>query len=291
MPKQLKQPSDYAIIYRSELEFVHRCIMDYPNIETGGQMFGYWTDNGIPVVLYAIGPGPQANHEVTFFNQDIPYLQSVGNILIHKYGLQHIGEWHSHHQLGLARPSGHDASTMATSIEEKGLNRFLLCIGNIRHREPTINPFNFVAGYGTDYKAAEWIVKELDSPFRHVVDTKASVRSDVSPRLYDHTYWLNHKENNAILKQIMDKIVAFPSTQEVKVLLDENKHVSLTIKQGSRYLRIYFGEEFPSAPPQISLYRENVFHEKVEEPIELGEWVYDGDIYSAFVNYYNSIRL
>ncbi|MBP5477171.1 MAG: Mov34/MPN/PAD-1 family protein, partial [Paludibacteraceae bacterium] len=112
MPAQL-EPSEVAIIYRSELEFVSRCILDYPNIETGGQMFGYWTDDGTPVVLYTIGPGPRANHERSFFNQDVAYLESVGNMLIQKYGLQHIGEWHSHHKLGLAHPSGHDAASMA----------------------------------------------------------------------------------------------------------------------------------------------------------------------------------
>ena len=112
------------------MDFVSRCILDYPRIETGGQMFGYWTDDGTPVVLYTIGPGPHANHQPAFFNQDVQYLKEVGSILVHQYGLQHMGEWHSHHQLGLAHPSGHDASTMASGLAASGRNRFLLCIGN-----------------------------------------------------------------------------------------------------------------------------------------------------------------
>lgn len=87
------------MIYCSELDYISRCILDSTTIETGGQLFGFWTSTGIPVVLYAIGPGPLANHQVTFFNQDVDYLLNVGTALLQRYGLQHIGEWHSYHQL------------------------------------------------------------------------------------------------------------------------------------------------------------------------------------------------
>ena len=79
---------DRAIIYRSEIDFISRCILDYLDIETGGQLFGFWTAGGIPVVLYAIGPGANANHQVSFFNQDIGYLEQVGRKLFDKYGLK-----------------------------------------------------------------------------------------------------------------------------------------------------------------------------------------------------------
>ena len=103
------RPSPIAMIYKSEMEYISRCILDYPNIETGGQLFGFWTTEGIPVVMYTIGPGPNSEHHVVHFIQDSDYLARVGDILINKYGLQHIGEWHSHHQLGLAKPSGQDS--------------------------------------------------------------------------------------------------------------------------------------------------------------------------------------
>ena len=162
--------SNYAIIFQSELDFVSRCILDYPNIETGGQMFGYWTDDGTPVVLYTIGPGPNANHQIAFFNQDMEYLEALGTLLTRKYGLQHIGEWHSHHRLGLARPSGHDASSMANGILVSNRNRFLLCIGNCTDTTSSINPFNFAKGCGTIYTDAQWLVKPMDSPFRKWID-------------------------------------------------------------------------------------------------------------------------
>jgi hypothetical protein len=87
-----KAPSPLAIIYRSELDYISRCVLDSPNIETGGQLFGFWTSQGAPVVLYAIGPGRNANHQKSFFNQDVEYLDTVGNELLDRYTLQHIGE-------------------------------------------------------------------------------------------------------------------------------------------------------------------------------------------------------
>ena len=56
------KPADTVLVYQSELDYLSRCILDYPHIETGGQLFGYWTSAGVPVVLYAIGPGDKANH-------------------------------------------------------------------------------------------------------------------------------------------------------------------------------------------------------------------------------------
>lgn len=37
------KPADTVLVYQSELDYLSRCILDYPHIETGGQLFGYWT--------------------------------------------------------------------------------------------------------------------------------------------------------------------------------------------------------------------------------------------------------
>ena len=167
--------ADRAIIYRSELDFVSRCILDRPDIETGGELFGFWTAGGIPVVLFAIGPGPNANHQATFFNQDIGYLEKVGHYLFDKYGLLHIGEWHSHHKLGLAQPSGHDADTMASSIANNHLGRFLMALGNCTDEASVLNAFEFVEGFGTDWRHVPWEIKEVESPFRKAIEDDANL--------------------------------------------------------------------------------------------------------------------
>ncbi len=187
--------SDCAIIYGSELDYISRWILDYPHIETGGQLFGYWTDDGTPVVLYAIGPGPQANHQIAFFNQDIAYLETVGNQLTRTYGLQHIGEWHSHHGLGLSRPSGHDAKSMADGIMDSGRNRFLLCIGTCVDGVSRLLPYNFEAGRWTDYVSAKWIIKPMDSPFRKWIDAELAEELCMP---------LTEKANDAILNRVRE---------------------------------------------------------------------------------------
>jgi hypothetical protein len=175
-----------VIVYQSELDYLSRCILDYPAIETGGQLFGFYGAKGTPVICYAIGPGKKANHQITFFNQDIDYLQRVGDILTREYGMQHIGEWHSHHRLRLDHPSGHDAQTMHHSIDGLHLRQFLLCIGTTDGNAAGINAFNF---YENDisYYPAKWSIKAEPSPYRNIIDMRLKdilVHPDTSqPRL------------------------------------------------------------------------------------------------------------
>ena len=87
-----KTPSPIAIIYQNELDYISRCILDYPNIETRGLLFVFGTSTGIPVVLYVIGPRRDAQHNPTSFIQDQDYLQSAGNELHKRFRLLHIGD-------------------------------------------------------------------------------------------------------------------------------------------------------------------------------------------------------
>jgi len=116
-----------------------------------------------------IGPGAEANHQTAFFNQDIGYLNAVGDILVRVLGLQHIGEWHSHHQLGLANPSGHDYNTVRAAVERQHLGQFLLCIGTCTETSATINAFRIREGNG-ECEECKWTVKAVESPYRRVAD-------------------------------------------------------------------------------------------------------------------------
>ncbi len=168
--EDLNQPASYACIYKSELDYISRCILDYPNIETGGQLFGYWTNTGAPVVTYVIGPGSHSKHQPTAFFQDMDYLKTIGHELTRKFGLQHIGEWHSHHQLDLAHPSGGDVRTMVYAVQDPKFPRMLLCIGNCTPRETEINAFNFHSACPHEYEHAMWNIFDIDSPYRDLID-------------------------------------------------------------------------------------------------------------------------
>lgn len=283
-----------AIIYKSEFDYISRCILDFTNIETGGQLFGFWTAEGVPVVLYAIGPGHHANHQSVFFNQDVDYLTRVGRPIVEHFGLQHIGEWHSHHQLGLAQPSTHDAHTMQSTIEEKHLGRFLLCIGNCTNTSSTLNAFNFTE-YSPKFVKAQWCIKDIDSPFREKIDNELApflvhprtVQGNMEniystesqqnlPPEYKDSYWFSIKENRQILKQIMD------SLGECAIQQDKDGYIYLFKNSENFVDTIFFPDGFPQQAPRIKRKYSNDSISELNIP-----WSYNGDIYNDFINYYN----
>ena len=254
-----------AVIFRSEYDYLCRCILDCRNIETGGQLFGYWTEDGTPVVLYAIGPGPRANHQQAFFNQDVDYLVSVGRALKERYGLHHIGEWHSHHRLGLARPSGHDAHTMNSTIREKNLGRFLLCIGNCTATTATVGAFLCDGRNCTDMG---WSVVEAESPLRGLADSEldrilvhpssrptARRREEAGERPdYAPGYWLRERGNAAVLNDIIAYVRASSGGKDVRPLLNGSGEVVLRVGSGHVYEDILFPAGFPARAPELLKY-------------------------------------
>ena len=290
-------PQCLPIIYKSELDYISRCILDYPNIETGGQLFGYWTERGIPVVLFAIGPGERANHQTTFFNQDVQYLMMIGTELKNRFGLMHIGEWHSHHQLGLARPSGHDVSTMVSTIREKQLGRFLLCIGNCNRHSSSLNPFM------CDEKTCQstsWDVIFQDSPIRrpiysqmkHVIcDPHTRDASHMDSRLngapsqpgYSLNSWMRNKESGVLLNSMKGYVKSLhTNSAEVSVKLDDLGRVHIyTIDFAKGYSRweedIVFPDNFPTTGPKC-----RIADTRGTKEIE-GRWERHEGVYEAFV--------
>ena len=274
-----------ALIYSSEISFLGRCILDSPNIETGGQLFGFWTASGNPVVVYAIGPGPKANHQVTFFNQDVDYLERVGNVLVSKFGLMHIGEWHSHHQLGLDRPSGHDANTMQHSIDRLHLNRFLLYIGNCRGAQFSIKPYVFTENQSV-FSSAEREIRGEQSPYRNQIDSYLS--SMQTAFTTNNQLWFSDKSNRIQLKNMIDYMKAQPGAVDSKARLN-GETVELVTSFSDRVETILFPDEFPNKPISIRVNYDN----GREMVAQGGNVQYDtaGDLFEAFKQQYNSFTL
>ena len=299
------KPSTVAIIYQSEMDYISRCIHDYPNIETGGQLFGFITETGSAVVCYAIGPGRNANHQPTFFNQDAEYLQTVYNELNRRYGLRYIGEWHSHHQLGLARPSGHDASTIVHGIQKNNFRHFLLCIGNCdSNLHSTLNAFTFHINDPYHYNHAPWKIIKMQSPYRPIVDRELNdlichpicqqasygnnyILSDTGEQSmmtpsYSDDYWLNDKSNNLVLKNIIDYLSLYKGLNfKVMPQIDSNKHVHLNILSTNGSIHIEFGEKFPVEAPLICMTGLKLNNEV--------DWNYSNDIFDSFIKYFDDM--
>lgn len=291
-------PSSKALIYASELDYIAKCIQDYPNIETGGQLYGAWTASGAPRVIYAIGPGPRANHQSTFFNQDVEYLKTIGTKL-KEYGLQHIGEWHSHHHLGLPHPSGHDAQTMQNGIAQLNLNRLLLCIGSYNDRGIVINPFNFARD--AHFVPSQWEIINTRNRLREVIDNDlASILCSPSSTRYtfaeeyvvpqkqpvsSQSGWFSHIENRQAFKQIVDALKVTDWINEVIPKISSEGVVSLKIVTRTFAEIITFPADFPNEPFEIErmgLIEGTCAHYSFEE-----DWVLTPEIQQTFMENYN----
>lgn len=271
------RPSQKAIIYQSELDYISRCILDYPNIETGGQLFGFWTSTGTPIVVYTIGPGRYSQHNPTSFVQDQSYLQTVGMELHKRYRLQHIGEWHSHHQLGLAHPSGGDVNTMQYGVGKPGFPRLLLCIGNCTPNRTTINAFNFHENTPREYVHTNWDIIDIDSPYRRIVDDelchilihpftkKAShgqlhttsniIRGNRDTKIH----WLTEDVSNVeMMKSFVSTIQSLFPNYLVKAEITESGEPQIAVKGANINIRLPFG--FPDIGPLLV----NDLGEKIE---------------------------
>lgn len=263
-----------GFIYKSELEFISRHTLDSPQCEIGGDLFGYWTYEGFPIIAYAIGPGEKANRQVAFFNQDEAYLATVGRRLNREHGLQHLGNWHSHHQLGLAEPSSHDSATVRRAIQTYGLSQFFLVITNVRQqlfeKTASINGFLYRAGAEAPI-AIEWIVLESASPIRIAFDARhpalvieprtavASYSDDLPLALIEESeeasfqddYWLNKEDNQILLKAFLDELETRFS--EASLLQEEDETVSVKFSASALQVCVNFPKGFPQCSPAIAL--------------------------------------
>lgn len=120
-----------VFMYESELKFLKWLVMQKPKIETGGDLFGLWQDKDTAVVQFILGPGQNCSRTKHSFHQDVEYLANGGQYLTSHEGLCNIGEWHSHHRIGLREPSGGDKNTVWQNLPSVSGGRFLLFIANI----------------------------------------------------------------------------------------------------------------------------------------------------------------
>lgn len=295
-------PSSKAIIYASELEYIAKCIQDYPNIETGGQLYGAWTASGAPRIIYAIGPGPCANHQGAFFNQDVEYLEAVGAQL-KQYGLQHIGEWHSHHKLGLPHPSGHDAQTMQNGITQLNLNRLVLCIGSINDRGIIINPFNFARD--AHFVDARWDIINSRNRLRDVIDSDLRdilrfphsesfvlAEPQIIPQrtaINNRVGWFSNVENRQEFKKIIDTLKSQNWVNDVTPQISEDGIVTLKITSRIFAEIIRFPHDFPNEPFEID--RMGFIEQTHEHFVFNDSWQYSSDLFEIFMlNYSNHLK-
>lgn len=274
--------SPQAQIYDSELKFISECVIHFPNIETGGDFFGFWSREGNPIIQYVIGPGEKITQTPASFFQDIDYLRECGNILHDRFGLEHIGAWHSHHQLGIFKPSGGDVRTMHNALRNEHTSRFLISICNIeRESAVSIGSYLFSQDNDSDYVSCPVLVLPGSSPIRdtlrqssnfrwiketrqkdsngfasynlrNVGEIKAQYAQDEpeKPSFTENSYWAT-KEGQKYLKKVYDKLKGRNDLSDVEIKqLEDNKLVISFVYEGAM-CEIRFPDNFPESVPDV----------------------------------------
>ena len=90
------------------------------SVETGGDLFGRWQD--VPTIFLATKAGPNAQRDNAHFRLDVQYLRELSESVANDWSLRYFGDWHSHHRLGLAAPSGGDRKRI---LSIAGRNQFI----------------------------------------------------------------------------------------------------------------------------------------------------------------------
>jgi hypothetical protein len=155
-------------IYESEVQAIVGEAQRFPNSETGGDLFGTFTHGNMPVIWLASGPGPNAKHLPTHFEQDVRFTSEWQRRLMNEFGIQYVGSWHSHHKLSLNHPSGGDAEAARNYAVRHHRQRTLEIIANHEGRrlKTFLRPYFYPNAQEADWTPATFSTLTGESPLR-----------------------------------------------------------------------------------------------------------------------------
>lgn len=177
-------------IYESELSLIIHETALYETTETGGSLFGLWTNIGNPTILLATRPGARAIRSATQFEQDSGTHRAIEEVLVSCHGVQSVGLWHSHHGLGLHELSGGDVrrTTQFARRNQRRLFCDLLCYftrpgrGADEQPEVTVKPYVYHDASNGHRLPTSLVVLPGPSPLRGAL-LKQAFKRDVEEKL------------------------------------------------------------------------------------------------------------
>ena len=190
MSEQRDDEQFKVVIYDNEYKQICAWVLQYGYLETGGDLFGLWKDDYTAVIQLVLGPGKNCRRAPASFYQDVDYLEKAGSQLIKNEGVCHIGEWHSHHKIGLKQPSGGDEGTVWRNMPKYGLNRFVLFIANI---ETQINSAASVGCFLFERGTVDQSQRMTQGQF-HLLQNESPLREKFQRDLKEGSETINEKE-------------------------------------------------------------------------------------------------
>jgi hypothetical protein len=111
----VKQLIQYVTMFAGCLRYITGDAYGWGYVETGGGLYGLWTHASRPVIMLATPSGLGSCNERFHCSVDPEYTTWVNQYIQKHFGIQYIGNWHSHHGLGMDHPSSGDG------VQIKGL--------------------------------------------------------------------------------------------------------------------------------------------------------------------------
>ncbi|KAM7441193.1 hypothetical protein ABFA07_009725 [Porites harrisoni] len=117
-----------------ELKKIFSWVLKSPSEETGGDLFGVWSDGQDDLenklcIYHVSGPGKLCRRTPFSFDQDVRHSKKIATYLSRQHGLDHVAVWHSH-QSALDRPSAPDEEAIWSTMRSLAINRIALFIAS-----------------------------------------------------------------------------------------------------------------------------------------------------------------
>jgi hypothetical protein len=238
-------------LFRDQLDLIAAEVLRHPQRETGGSLFGHATRSGNVLAYRATGPGLRAEHGRESFYPDPAFMQRSGRAL---QPLEHVGEWHSHHRIGLREPSPGDVESLRRVITQRGWSSFGLGIANIESSREVSIGFWIVTAAG-DLLPCAVEVLEVPSPFaaapleesadRHL---PAGARVTLRPPSTTTGPWFTEP---AVAGRLARELTALQSAGFAVASRVDGDEVALEVASSSRRWMGHLARGFPRTAPRI----------------------------------------
>ena len=160
-------------IFPSELEAIAFEASRYPYREVGGDLYGLWSSKGIPIICLAVGPGDNYSASTAEYEMDIPYMKKCEKYLTDNWGLFYLGDWHSHHMLGLEAPSTGDQRRIFSIMQRNQFQRMAEIIVTHTTESQIHEKINAFVYYDNMLKQSNIsLLAEHESPFRKMLQSR-----------------------------------------------------------------------------------------------------------------------
>jgi len=187
----------YLIMHASCMQYMASAANEWAQKrkETGGPLYGLFTQGHRPVIMLAASGGPNTCHETAHFAMDHEYVTCLNQYMLDVFGLQYIGDWHLH-VVDMDHLSGGDVNHMHRLAGRENLQtmvQLLFVCPNIRLPNETVTRFN---------KVKEKLPADRDN--RSKVKVKAFIYEKAASGSYRHCRIKFMPDESPIRKALSD---------------------------------------------------------------------------------------